>query len=122
MTARGTNWRVKKETERRRAALVALLETGERQIDRLRAEELLQGLDVNRAVHKQALAEVDQLRADVARLQSENAALVAEVAELEGQLRPVSLDFSSQSGSSRKAWKSRKGHLYGRASWYTENP
>src|SRR6266550_1450834 len=77
-----TNWRVQREHERRRTALVNLLETGERQIDRLRAEELLQGLDANREQYKaglQALREVDLLRQD-------NAALVAEVARLKHEL------------------------------------
>ena len=77
-----TNWRVAREHERRRTALVNLLETGERQIDRLRAEELLQGLDANREQYKaglQALKEVELLRQD-------NATLVAEVARLTADL------------------------------------
>ena len=76
------NWRIQAEHQRWRTALVNLLETGERQIDRLRAEELLQGLDANREQYKagsQALKEVDLLQQD-------NAALVAEVARLKDEL------------------------------------
>src|SRR5438128_9819406 len=81
-----TNWRVARENERRRSALVNLLETGERQIDRLRAEELLQGLDANREQYKaglQALKEVAQLRQDNATLVSKVARLKTALAESE---------------------------------------
>ena len=90
MTKPRTNWRVAKEHERRRTALVTLLETGERQIDRLRAEELLQGLDTNREQYKaglQALKEVDLLRQD-------NAVLTAEVARLKDELAETNVTLT----------------------------
>ena len=84
------NWRIQAEHQRRRTALVNLLETGERQIDRLRAEELLQGLDANREQYKvglQALKEVDVLRQD-------NATLVAEVARLKDELAETNVTLT----------------------------
>src|SRR5207249_1803778 len=78
-----TNWRVAKETERRKAALLTLLEDAKlRPQDRLNAEAMLHNLDQNREAFKagsQALREVDLLRQD-------NTVLTTEVDRLKHKL------------------------------------
>jgi len=77
------NWRIQAEHQRRRAALLALLESAElRPQDRLNAEAMLHNLDQNREAFKQgqaALREVDLLRQG-------NTVLTAEVAKLKDAL------------------------------------